>query len=76
MIQKFIQTDLLMPEAYPDPIQEAKRAAISARLADNALAGDMPASRLFSNLPAAIERDVWQEVLRERKEMSGHSQQE
>jgi hypothetical protein len=43
--------------------------AIASRLADIALAGDMPASRLFANLSAAAERDVWTEVRREREEM-------
>jgi hypothetical protein len=72
MPKKIIPTETDPSEIYPDPLSKAKGAFISSQLADIALAGDIPASRLFSNLPAAIERDVWQEVRREREEMSVH----
>jgi hypothetical protein len=70
MPKKLIVSELNPSEIYPDPLGQAKGAAISNRLADMALAGDIPASRLFSNLPAAMERDVWEEVRREREEMN------
>lgn len=76
MVNKLISRETPTSEYYPDPIQKAKATAISSQLADMALAGDMPASRLFANLPAAVERDIWQEILRERKEISGHSETE
>ena len=52
----------------PDPLGEAKRLSLSNRLLDAALAADMPASRLFSNLSAAVERDIHREIQREREE--------
>lgn len=72
MPKKIIPTETDPLEIYPDPLSKAKGTVISSQLADIALAGDIPASRLFSNLPAAIERDVWQEVRREREKMSVH----
>ncbi len=71
MPRKLIASELNPSEIYPDPLGAAKGAAIANRLADAALAGDIPASRLFSNLPAAMEREIWQEVRREREEMNG-----
>lgn len=75
MPKKIILSEMNPSEIYPDPLGKAKGAAISSQLADIALAGDIPASRLFSNLSAAIERDVWQEVRREREESSEHTLQ-
>ena len=72
MPKKLVASELDLSEIYPDPLGKAKGEAISSRLADMALAGDIPASRLFSNLPAAMERDVWQEVRQEREEMRGN----
>lgn len=73
MPKKIIPTETDPSEIYPDPLGKAKGAVISSQLADIALAGDIPASRLFSNLPVAVARDVWQEVRREREEMSGNT---
>lgn len=53
-------------EPYPDPFSREKEAAKIARLTDKALAGDMPASRLFASLPASVARDVRQETECER----------
>ena len=66
-------SDLNPSDIYPDPIGKTKEATIASRLADIALAGDTPASRLFSNLSAVMDRDIWQEVRREREEMSYRS---
>lgn len=55
-------------DVYPDPLGEAKRLSLSSRLLDTALAADMPASRLFSNLSAAVDRDIHREIRREREE--------
>ncbi len=55
-------------EVYPDPLEDAKRLSLSNHLVDTALADDMPASRLFSNLSAAVERDIHREMRREREE--------
>lgn len=68
MPKKLCPSELNPSEIYPDPLGRAKGAAITSSLADIALAGDIPASRLFSNLPAAMARDVWNEVRREREE--------
>lgn len=73
MAKKNSPSDLKPSEVYPDPIGKAKGVTISSQLADIALAGDTPASRLFSNISTSIERDVWQEVRREREEISSHS---
>lgn len=54
-------------ETYPDPLSEARQAAKIARLTDEALSGDMPASRLFSSLPATVARDVKRETEGERE---------
>lgn len=75
MPKKIIDSELNPSEVYPDPLGKAKGSAISNRLSDIALAGDIPASRLFSNLPAAMEREVWQEVRREREELNGRTPQ-
>lgn len=68
MPKKLIPSELNPSEIYPDPLGRAKGAAISNQLADIALAGDIPASRLFSGLPAAMERDIREEMRREREE--------
>ena len=73
MPKKIIPTEATPSEIYPDPLGKAKGSFISSQLADIALAGDMPASRLFTNLSTTVERDVWQEVRREREEMLGHT---
>ena len=75
MPKKLVASELNPSEIYPDPLGKAKGAAITNHLSDIALAGDIPASRLFSNLPAAMERDVWEEVRRERDELSGRASQ-
>jgi hypothetical protein len=54
-------------EVYPDPLGIAKRSAIFHGLTDIALAGDMPASRLFSSLPASLERDIRGEMEQEKR---------
>lgn len=63
-------------EVYPDPLGIAKGVSMSLRLADAALAGDMPVSRLFSSLPASVERDVRREVREERREAVAPSEPE
>ncbi len=75
MPKPLIPSELNPSEVYPDPLGKAKGYAITSQLADIALAGDIPASRLFSNLPAAMERDVWQEMRREREEATGRTPQ-
>lgn len=70
MPKKLIPSDMDPSEVYPDPVGLAKEGIIGTQLTDVALAGDMPASRLFASLPAAIERDVRAEVRREREEMN------
>ena len=52
MPKKLIPSEMNLSEIYPDPLGRAKGAAITNPLTDIALAGDIPASRLFSNLPA------------------------
>jgi hypothetical protein len=69
MPKKLMPSEVDPSDIYPDPLSKGEGMAIASRLADIALAGDMPASRLFANLSAAAERDVWTEVRREREEM-------
>ena len=57
-------------DIYPDPLGLDKGSAIRHSLTDIALAGDMPASRLFSNLTVSLERDIRGEMERERKDFS------
>ena len=68
MPKKFGVSSFDPTEVYPDPLGEAKRLSLSSHLVDTALADDMPASRLFSNLSAAVERDIHREMRREREE--------
>ena len=68
MPRKFDPTEPDPAEIYPDPLGKVK-GSFPSSLTDAALAGDMPASRLFTNLSAALERDIWQEVRRERGEL-------
>ena len=65
MPKKLIPSEMNFSEIYPDPLGRAKGAAITNPLTDIALAGDIPASRLFSNLPAALARDIHREAKRE-----------
>lgn len=65
MPKKLIPSEMNLSEIYPDPLGRAKGAAITNPLTDIALAGDIPASRLFSNLPAALARDIHREAKRE-----------
>lgn len=76
MPKKLIPSELNPSEVYPDPLGRAKGAAIIHPAADIALAGDIPASRLFANLPAAMERDIWREVRREQADMRGDASRE
>jgi hypothetical protein len=68
MPKKLMPSEVDPSDIYPDPLSKGEGMAIASRLTDIALAGDMPASRLFANLAAATERDVWTEVRREREE--------
>ena len=68
MPKKLTDSELKPSEVFPDPLSRAKAAVIGNRLTDMALAGDMPASRLFSDLTTAQKRDIWQEVRRERED--------
>jgi hypothetical protein len=70
MPKKLIPSDMDPSEVYPDPVSLAKAGVIGTQMTDVALAGDIPASRLFASLPAATERDIWAEVRREREEMA------
>ena len=65
MPKKLIPSEMNLSEIYPDPLGRAKGVAITNPLTDIALAGDIPASRLFSNLPAALARDIHREAKRE-----------
>ena len=69
MPKKLIPRDMDPSEVYPDPVGLAKEGLVGTQLTDIALAGDMPASRLFASLPAATEWDIWAEVRREREEL-------
>ena len=71
MPKKLIPSDMDPSEVYPDPVGLAKEGLIGTQRTDIALAGDMPASRLFASLPVAMERDIWTEVRRERAETRG-----
>ena len=73
MPKKLIASEMNPSEVYPDPLGRAKGAAITSPLTDIALAGDIPASRLFSNLPAAMARDMREEARREWEEEHGSS---
>ena len=73
MPKKFIPSEMNPSEIYPDPLGRAKGAAITNPLTDIALAGDIPASRLFSNLPAAMVRDIQKEIRREWEDEHGSS---
>ena len=68
MSKKLIASEMNPSEIYPDPLGRAKGSAVTGPMADIALAGDIPASRLFSNLPAALARDIRGEVKREWEE--------
>ena len=68
MTENFEVVDLAPSETYSDPIGKAKARSISYRFADSALAGDMPVSRLFSNVSSTLLRDIFHETRRERAE--------
>ena len=55
-------------EVYPDPLSLAKGSSMSLRLADTALAGDIPVSRLLVNLSVPLGRDTRWEARGEREE--------
>lgn len=67
--KKWMHPELNPSEIYPDPPGLVKRSAILHSLTDIALAGDMPASRLFSNLTISLERDIRGEIEREKRSM-------
>ncbi len=66
--KKPISSDLPPFDPYPDPIGRARGASKSDQLTDIALAGDMPASRLFTILPISVARDIRTEMKREWEE--------
>lgn len=68
MPKKLFTSEMNPSEIYPDPLGRAKGAVITNPIADIALAGDIPASRLFSNIPASLARDIREEVRREWEE--------
>lgn len=74
MPRKFGVSNFDPLKIYPDPIGKAKELSISSRLADTALAGDMPASRLFSNLTVANQRDIHRETRLEREEVENSAE--
>ena len=71
MSKKIMPPEFDPLDIYPDPLGIAEKPALFHNLTDAALAGDMPASRLFSNLLASTERDVRGEMVRERRERCG-----
>ena len=73
MPKKLIASEMNPSEVYPDPLGRAKGAASTNPHTDIALAGDIPASRLFSNLPAAMARDMRDEARREWQEIHDSS---
>lgn len=68
MQKKPVFSDLPPFDPYPDPVGRARGAAKSDQLTDIALAGDMPASRLFTTLPISVARDIRAEMKREWEE--------
>ena len=68
MPKKLVSSEMNPSEIYPDPLGHAKGAAITHPLTEIALMSDMPASRLFSNLPADMARDIRREAKREWEE--------
>ncbi len=55
-------------DIYPNPLERSKGVSMTNPMTDLALAGDMPASRLFTSLPAAVARDIRIEAKREWEE--------
>ena len=68
MPKKPLFTEPVPSDAYPDPFGRARGAAVTDLLTDIALAGDMPASRLFTSLPISVARDIRAEMRREWEE--------
>ena len=68
MPKRLVEAELNPSELYPDPLGRAKGSAIVRPQADIGLAGDIPVSRLLSDIPAAMEREVGREVRREWEE--------
>lgn len=65
-----------MHKVYRNPLGRGQGAAITNPVLDTALAGDMPASRVFTNLPADIARDIRAEAKREWEELHNSSPKE
>ena len=68
MPKKLVDSEMNPSEIYPDPLGRAKGAAIHSPAVDIALAGDIPVSRMFSDLPAAMAKNVREDTRRERQE--------
>ena len=68
MPKKLMPSEVNPSDIYPDPLSKGEGMAIASRLTDIALAGDMPASRLFASLPTAVARDIRAEARREWEE--------
>lgn len=67
MSKKPIRVGLKPSEILPDPLGQAKGAAITGPLSEIPAPWDIPASRLFSNLTADTERDIRRDAEVERR---------
>ena len=76
MSKKLVHVGLKPSEILPDPLGQAKGAAITDPRTDMASAWDVPASRLFSGLVADTERDIRREAKREWAAMQDEASEE
>ena len=68
MPKKPYPSEIFSSEIYLDLLGHPPCVAITDHLTDIALAGDIPVSRLFSNLPASVAQDIQREAKREWEE--------
>ena len=66
MSKKLVHVGLKPSEILPDPLGQAKGAAITGPLSEIPAPWDIPASRLFSNLTTDTERDIRRDTEGER----------
>ena len=76
MWKKRVSMEPMPSESLPDPLSQAKGAAITDPRTDMASAWDVPASRLFSGLVADTERDIRREAKREWAAMQDEASEE
>lgn len=67
MSKKLVHVGLKPSEILPDPLGQAKGAAITGPLSEIPAPWDIPSSRLFSNLTADTERDIRRDAEGERR---------